>query len=45
MPIDLDKFFLEFFPGVRWACHLSLIVISSDLNGEAGSVDKFLKWN
>jgi hypothetical protein len=45
MPVDLDKLCLDLFPGARWAFHLSLTVISSDLKEEIESVDKFLKWN
>jgi hypothetical protein len=45
MPIDLDKFCLDLFPGASWFCCLPPIVISSDLKKKGGSVDKFLKWN
>jgi hypothetical protein len=45
MPVDLEKFFVDLFPGAIWACRLFPIVISSDLKEEAGSIDKFLKWN
>jgi hypothetical protein len=45
MPIDLDKFCLDLFPGARWVCRLPPIVISSDLKEKARTVDKFLKWN
>jgi hypothetical protein len=45
MPVDLEKFWLDLFPGAIWACRQYPIIISSDLKEEAGTVDKFLKWN
>jgi hypothetical protein len=45
MHVDLEKFWLDLFLGVIWACCQSPIVISSDLKEEAGTIDKFLKWN
>jgi hypothetical protein len=45
MPVDLEKFCLDLFPRARWVPCTSPIEIISDLKEEAGSVDKFLKWN
>jgi hypothetical protein len=45
MPVDLEKFCLDLFPNARWVCRQSPIIISSDLKDEAGTIDKFLKWN
>jgi hypothetical protein len=45
MPVNIEKLCLDLFIGARWVPYTSLIEISSDLKEEAGSVDKFLKWN
>jgi hypothetical protein len=42
MPVDLEKFCLDLFPGARRVPCTTPVEIISDLKEEAGTVDKFL---